>query len=90
MHLSEFDYYLPDSLIAQEPPRQRGDSRLLVVRLDSDKLEHRRFSDLIDYLNPCDILVINDTKSYRPACWEKERHRSPGRSAASEKAFRRQ
>ncbi len=62
MHLSEFDYYLPDSLIAQEPPRQRGDSRLLVVRLDSDKLEHRRFSDLIDYLNPCDILVINDTK----------------------------
>ncbi len=62
MHLSEFDYYLPESLIAQEPPGQRGDSRLLVVRLDSDKLEHRRFSDLLEYLNPGDILVINDTK----------------------------
>jgi len=62
VHLSEFDYYLPESLIAQEPPGQRGDSRLLVVRLDSDKLEHRRFSDLLEYLNPGDILVINDTK----------------------------
>lgn len=62
MHLSEFDYFLPESLIAQEPPGQRGESRLLVVRLDSEKLEHRCFGDLLNYLNPGDVLVINDTK----------------------------
>lgn len=62
VHLSEFDYFLPESLIAQEPPGQRGESRLLVVRLDSEKLEHRCFGDLLNYLNPGDVLVINDTK----------------------------
>ncbi len=62
MHLSEFDYYLPESLIAQEPPGQRGESRLLVVRLDSEKLEHRCFGELFNYLNPGDVLVVNETK----------------------------
>lgn len=62
MQLSEFDYYLPESLIAQEPPGQRGESRLLVIRLDSAKLEHRNFGDLLNYINPGDLLVINETK----------------------------
>ncbi len=62
LDLSKFDYDLPESLVAQEPPEQRGDSRLMVVRLGSDKLEHRCFSDLLNYLNPGDILVVNDTK----------------------------
>jgi len=62
MKLSDFDYDLPEELIAQEPAAQRGASRLMVVRTDREEFEHRRFTDLIDYLKPGDTLVINDTK----------------------------
>ncbi len=62
MNLSDFDYYLPEELIAQEPLDRRDDSRLMVVRLNKNKFEHRCFTDLIDYLKPGDALVINDTK----------------------------
>jgi S-adenosylmethionine:tRNA ribosyltransferase-isomerase len=62
LKLSDFDYALPEELIAQEPPVQRGASRLMVVRTDREEFEHRRFVDLIDYLEPGDTLVINDTK----------------------------
>lgn len=62
MNISDFDYFLPEALIAQDPARDRDSSRLMVVRLDSEGLEHRRFADLCDYLKPGDALVINDTK----------------------------
>ncbi|MCL6634293.1 MAG: tRNA preQ1(34) S-adenosylmethionine ribosyltransferase-isomerase QueA [Peptococcaceae bacterium] len=62
MKLSDFDYFLPEELIAQEPAEKRDESRLLVVRLDRDEFEHRRFKDLVEYLNPGDALVINDTR----------------------------
>lgn len=62
LKISDFDYALPGELIAQEPPVQRGASRLMVVRTDREEFEHRRFTDLIDYLEPGDALVINDTK----------------------------
>ncbi|TEB09447.1 S-adenosylmethionine:tRNA ribosyltransferase-isomerase [Pelotomaculum propionicicum] len=62
MKTSDFDYALPAELIAQEPAAQRSASRLMVVRTDREQFEHRRFTDLVDYLKPGDTLVINDTK----------------------------
>ncbi len=62
MHLSDFSYELPDELIAHYPPAERTGSRLLCMRRDSGALEHRHFSDLIDYLRPSDLLVFNDTR----------------------------
>jgi S-adenosylmethionine:tRNA ribosyltransferase-isomerase len=62
LDISDFDYYLPQDLIAQEPVSDRASSRLMVVRLDREGFEHRSFTDLCDYLEPGDTLVINDTK----------------------------
>ncbi|MCL6479402.1 MAG: tRNA preQ1(34) S-adenosylmethionine ribosyltransferase-isomerase QueA [Peptococcaceae bacterium] len=62
MKVSDFDYSLPDQLIAQDPPLHRDESRLMVVRRDSDTLEHRRFKDILEYFHPGDVLVLNDTK----------------------------
>ncbi len=62
MHLSDFSYELPDELIAHYPPAERTGSRLLCMRRDSGALAHRRFSDLIEYLWPGDLLVFNDTR----------------------------
>lgn len=58
----DFDYYLPEELIAQTPIEKRDESKLLVVHRDSGLLEHKRFYDIKDYLNPGDVLVINDSK----------------------------
>ncbi|MEW6082538.1 MAG: tRNA preQ1(34) S-adenosylmethionine ribosyltransferase-isomerase QueA [Bacillota bacterium] len=59
--LQEFDYDLPEELIAQEPLAQRDSSRLMVLCQDGH-LEHRRFSDLPEYLGEGDCLVLNDTR----------------------------
>ena len=53
---------LPEELIAQDPLLKRSDSRLMVVHRDTGEIEHKHFSDVIDYLNPGDCLVINETK----------------------------
>ncbi|ATW23958.1 tRNA preQ1(34) S-adenosylmethionine ribosyltransferase-isomerase QueA [Candidatus Formimonas warabiya] len=62
MRLSDFDYHLPEELIAQHPMEPRDASRLLVLHRDSGLIEHKIFHDIIDYLDPGDVLVINDTK----------------------------
>lgn len=62
MELKEFDYYLPKELIAQDPLENRSASRLMVLHKESGKTEHRVFTDILEYLNPGDCLVINDTK----------------------------
>jgi S-adenosylmethionine:tRNA ribosyltransferase-isomerase len=62
MKLEEFNYYLPERLIAQTPIEKRDESRLLVLHRDTGALEHKHFYDLLDYLNPGDVLVLNDTK----------------------------
>ncbi len=62
MLLSEFNYELPDELIARFPPEQRGDSRLLVV---DQQLDDRRFVDLPSFLQRNDLLVFNDTRVIR-------------------------
>ena len=62
MKTSDFDYNLPEKLIAQTPIKDRDHSRLLIMDRKTGELEHKTFSDIIDYLNPGDILVLNNTK----------------------------
>lgn len=62
MKTSDFDYNLPEELIAQTPMEPRDHSRLLVYHRKDGTLEHRHFYNIVDYLNPGDALVINETK----------------------------
>lgn len=62
MLLSEFDYELPAELIAQEPLAERDKSKLLVLQRETGTIEHRRFYEIGDYLQPGDLLVLNDTQ----------------------------
>lgn len=62
MKLEEFDFYLPEELIAQEPIENRAKSRLLVLNRTSGEIEHKSFEDIIFYLKPGDCLVLNNTK----------------------------
>ncbi len=62
MKTEDFDYELPQELIAQVPLKNRSESRLLVMDKKTGELEHKHFYDVIDYLNKGDALVINDTK----------------------------
>ena len=62
MDLKDFKYDLPEELIAQDPLEDRSSSRLMVLHKDTGRIEHKIFRDIIDYLNPGDCLVINDTK----------------------------
>jgi len=59
---SDFDFHLPEQLIAQQPVAARDASRLLVLHRDENRLEHRVFPDLLDYLNPGDVLVLNNSR----------------------------
>ncbi|MBQ8556206.1 MAG: tRNA preQ1(34) S-adenosylmethionine ribosyltransferase-isomerase QueA [Clostridia bacterium] len=62
MRTADFDYYLPEELIAQTPVEPRDHSRLMVVHRATGEREHRHFYDILDYLRPGDALVINETK----------------------------
>ena len=62
MKLSDFDYYLPEELIAQHPVDKRDESRLLVLHKNTGVIEHKHFFDIIDYLHPGDVLVRNNSK----------------------------
>ena len=62
MNLEDFDYDLPETLIAQTPLKNRSASRLLVLNRNTGAIEHRHFTDIIEYLNSGDTLVLNDTK----------------------------
>ncbi len=62
LKVSDFDYELPEELIAQTPLDKRDESRLLVYHRSLGTIEHRVFKDIVEYLNPGDCLVINDTK----------------------------
>lgn len=62
MNLHDFDFYLPEELIAQDPLEDRSSSRLLVLDKETGNIEHKIFKDIIDYLQPNDCLVINNTK----------------------------
>ena len=62
LKVSDFDYELPEELIAQIPLEKRDGSRMLVYHKESREIEHRNFHDILDYLGSGDCLVINDTK----------------------------
>jgi S-adenosylmethionine:tRNA ribosyltransferase-isomerase len=62
MKTHEFDYDLPVELIAQRPLTQRDASRLLVYQRDNHRIGHKQFTDLLDYLQPGDVLVVNDSR----------------------------
>ncbi|MCI8648206.1 MAG: tRNA preQ1(34) S-adenosylmethionine ribosyltransferase-isomerase QueA [Firmicutes bacterium] len=62
MNINEFDYHLPQELIAQRPADKRDGSRLLAVHRDTGQIEHKHFYDVLDYLQPGDCLVLNNSK----------------------------
>lgn len=62
MRTDDFDFDLPEELIAQHPMEQRDHSRLLAMDKKSGSLQHRRFDDILDYLRPGDVLVLNNTR----------------------------
>ncbi len=62
MKTSDFDYHLPESSIAQTPAEPRDTSRLLILNRDSGKIEHKIFRDVINYLKPNDLLILNQTR----------------------------
>ena len=62
MKVSEFNYELPEELIAQTPLEKRDESRLMVLNKKNQSIEHKVFKDIIDYLKPGDVLVRNNTK----------------------------
>ena len=59
---TDYDYYLPEELIAQTPLLNRSESRLMVLNREKKTVEHKHFSDIVDYLSENDVLVLNDTK----------------------------
>jgi len=62
MKLNDFDFYLPEELIAQHPLKQRDNSRLLVLNKETGDIQHKKFSDILSYLKPGDVLVLNNSK----------------------------
>jgi S-adenosylmethionine:tRNA ribosyltransferase-isomerase len=60
--VSQFDFDLPERLIAQTPLAERSESRLLVLRREDGSIRHRRFQDIVEFLQPGDVLVLNDSK----------------------------
>ena len=64
MQASDFDFDLPDALIAQQPPLERGASRLMVLERTTGRIDHRQFTELPLLLKAGDVLVVNDTRVY--------------------------
>ena len=62
MKLDDFNYNLPEELIAQTPIKKRDESRLMVLDRENHTIEHKRFKDIIEFLKPGDVLVRNNTK----------------------------
>ncbi len=65
--LSNYDYDLPREFIAQRPPEHRDDARLLILHRSTGEIEHRKFSEIVNYLCQGDLLIFNDTRVV-PAC----------------------
>jgi S-adenosylmethionine:tRNA ribosyltransferase-isomerase len=64
MKLSDFKYDLPQGLIAQYPSDQRGSSRMMILNRKDQQLNHEQFKNIVDYLNPGDALVVNETRVF--------------------------
>ena len=64
MLTADFDYYLPEELIAQRPPEVRGTSRMMVLNRKQNTLEHKSIGDILDYLRPGDLMILNNTRVF--------------------------
>ena len=69
MKTSDFFYDLPEELIAQTPLEKRDTSRLLTLDRFTGEIAHKHFYDILDYLQPGDCLVMNDSRVCPPVCW---------------------
>jgi len=64
MNLSDYDFHLPDELIAQEPQTRRDQSRLLVLDRSDGQIHHLHFVDIVKIIRPADVLIVNDTRVF--------------------------
>jgi S-adenosylmethionine:tRNA ribosyltransferase-isomerase len=64
MKLSQFKFYLPDELIADHPPKNRDESRLMILNRVNKTIEHKTFKDILNYFSDGDVFVINNTKVF--------------------------
>ena len=64
MKLSDFDYKLPQKLLAQHPSEERDESKLMLLNKDKQTIEHLLFKDIIDFFNEGDVIVLNNTKVF--------------------------
>jgi len=62
MDISSFDYYLPSGYIAQEPLRERDNSKLMVLNRKTGSVQHKKFYQIVEYFQPGDLLVLNNSK----------------------------
>ena len=69
MHLSDFDYELPEELIAQEPPAERDAARMLVLHRDEQRFEDRQFREFPSFLREGDCVVLNDSRVLPRGCF---------------------
>ena len=70
MKTSDFYYDLPQERIAQTPVEPRDHSRLMILDKHTGEIEHRHFYDIVDYLNPGDCLIMNDSRGFTgPPVW---------------------
>ena len=72
MKVSEFNYELPEELIAQVPIEKRDESRLMILNREKQIIEHKVFKDIIEYLEPGDCIVRNNTKVFPPRLYGKK------------------
>ncbi|MGE4347968.1 MAG: S-adenosylmethionine:tRNA ribosyltransferase-isomerase, partial [Flavobacteriaceae bacterium] len=64
MKLSQFNFNLPEGLLAEFPSESRDEARLMVVNRKTKTIEHKLFKDLIDYFDEGDVMILNDTKVF--------------------------
>lgn len=64
LKLNDFEYEIPESLIAQHPPKNRGESRMMVLNRDGFQIAHHKFEEFPNFIEPGDCLVVNDTKVF--------------------------
>ena len=69
MKLTNFNYQLPSELIAQHPTDHRDESRMMVVHKDTGEIEHKMFSDILDYYDEGDVMVLNNTRVFPARMW---------------------
>ncbi len=85
--LKKFDYILPANLISQAPIKPRDHARLLILEKKLGKIEHKKFYNIEEYLNPGDVLVLNNSKVIPGSAFRSQRNWWSNRNFSSNKTF---